>query len=130
MFTNKRSIHIDKNYEMKFVSVDNSIEAMSEGEKVVASFATVSGILEVAQMEYIFFKERYPLVMDAPFAKLDSEHRKSVAKFVPDIAEQIILFTVDSQWDDKVYESMKEKISRVYKIRLVESGISYVEDYK
>jgi DNA sulfur modification protein DndD len=127
LFTSKRTISIDSNYDFRF-KTNSGLEVLGEGEKIVASFATVSAIIEIAKMNNIILRaEKYPLVMDAPFAKLDKTHRKNVAQFIPQIAEQIILFTVDSQWNGTVEEAMTPYIGKEYLIVKNQDGISTVE---
>lgn len=127
LFTSKRTISIDSNYDFRF-KTNSGLEVLGEGEKIVASFATVSAIIEIAKMNNIILRaEKYPLVMDAPFAKLDKTHRRNVAQFIPQIAEQIILFTVDSQWNGTVEEAMTPFIGKEYMIVKNQDGISKVE---
>ena len=66
--------------------------------------------------------------MDAPFAKLDSTHRKNVTKLIPTLTDQIILLSADSQWDNDVKESLVEKIGKMYEIKKIESGFSIIEE--
>ena len=68
--------------------------------------------------------------MDAPFAKLDSTHRKNVTQLIPTLTDQIILLSADSQWDDDVQASLENKIGRIYEIKKIESGISTIEFVK
>ena len=60
--------------------------------------------------------DRFTLVMDAPFAKLDLSHRKNVTSLIPTLTDQIILFSADSQWDGVVEDALKNKIGLMYNI--------------
>jgi DNA sulfur modification protein DndD len=128
IFTHKRNIAVDLNYEFKFLT-SSGIVALSEGEKVMASFASVSAIIELAKLSNIILRvEKYPLVMDAPFAKLDDTHRKNVANFIPQIAEQVILFTIDSQWNGPVQQAMMPYVGKKYIINKISDEYSEVEE--
>lgn len=65
--------------------------------------------------------------MDAPFAKLSKAHRKNVADLLPGIVEQFILFTVDSQYEGEVEETIKEKIGKEYKLSMKIEDEKYTE---
>lgn len=130
MLTSNKEIEIGEDYN--FTVYDKfRTSTLSEGEKIVTSFAFVGSIISVAK-DVIDATEdsKFTLVMDAPFAKLDSTHRKNVTQLIPTLTDQIILLSADSQWDDDVQASLENKIGRIYEIKKIESGISTIEFVK
>lgn len=55
-----------------------------------------------------------PLVLDSPFGQLDNKYRLDTARFVPEMASQIVLFVSSSQGDDTVLSALKSHVGREY----------------
>jgi DNA sulfur modification protein DndD len=118
-------IEINEDYTFRVVDIDGE-DATSQGQDVITSFAFIGGLIDLAKKEHkdIEVTEPYPLLMDAPFAKLSKVHRKNVANILPRIAEQFILFTVDSQYEGDIEETLISRIGRQYEL------IMHTEDEK
>ena len=43
--------------------------------------------------------EPYPLVMDAPFSNADETHTTNISKVLPEVAEQVIMFVMQKDWN-------------------------------
>ncbi len=137
MLNSEKSIYIEDDYNFN-VTDEFKTTTLSEGEKIVTSFAFVGSIISIAK-EFISREkdettelsddDRFTLVMDAPFAKLDLSHRKNVTSIIPSLTDQIILFTSDSQWDGVVEDTLKDRIGLMYDIDKVgtTSSVSLVE---
>ena len=124
MLNSDKSIHIEDDYNFN-VTDEFKTTTLSEGEKIVTSFAFVGSIISIAKEVITKEKndnldieddDRFTLVMDAPFAKLDLSHRKNVTSLIPTLTDQIILFSADSQWDGVVENALKERIGLMYNI--------------
>lgn len=134
MLNSRKNIEIADDYNFS-VSDEFHTTTLSEGEKIVTSFAFVGAIISVAKniiekdVDSKFESEdsKFTLVMDAPFAKLDSIHRKKVTENIPNLTDQIILFSADSQWDKDVRESLIDKVGFMYDIKNIKSGLSTIE---
>ena len=127
MLNSSKAITIDDNYNFT-VTDDYHTTTLSEGEKIVTSFAFVGAIISVAKKVLDSTDDsKFTLVMDAPFAKLDNAHRKNVTALIPKLTDQIILFSADSQWDSVVEESLKDKIGMMYNIEKIESSLSTIK---
>lgn len=127
MLNSNKQIVIEDDYNF-LVTDEYHTNILSEGEKIVTSFAFVGSIISVAKN--ILEQDddsKFTLVMDAPFAKLDLTHRKNVTNHIPYLTDQIILFSADSQWDSVVENSLKNKIGLMYNIKKIKSGLSIVE---
>jgi DNA sulfur modification protein DndD len=117
-------ISFDEKY--KFYVRDNTGEevSMSEGEKQITSLSFITGIVNMAKDESLNERfsdktnynasEIYPVIMDSPFGALDNVHRKNIAKKVPELSDQTILFVSSSQWEGEVENEMKRKTGKEY----------------
>lgn len=93
----------------------------STGERQIASLAFVGSLVDIARERYeadgdseYFTGGIYPLVMDSPFGALDKSHRRQVSRVIPELANQIVVFATDSQWDGPVEEEMSPKVGQQY----------------
>ena len=128
------SIIIDRFYNFSIIDGNNN-QVTGEGYKVVVSFAYIAGIIELVNEKIISFTlpESFPLVMDAPFAKLDDHNRQSINKLLPKIARQVILFTTDSQWYGSVENELNNVLGKKYEMRRfteedVANGITRIKE--
>ena len=137
MLNSDKTIYIEDDYNFNVMD-EYKTTTLSEGEKIVTSFAFVGSIISIAK-EFIS-KEKYDelgltdddkftLVMDAPFAKLDLSHRKNVTSLIPTLTDQIILLSADSQWDGVVEDALKSRIGLMYNINKngASSSVSLVD---
>lgn len=115
MLETKREVKIEDGYRFTVKDVYGNT-AMGEGYKVVTSFSYIGGILAIAKEINLIETDCYPLVMDAPYANLDYTNRKTVNAIIPEIAEQMILFTTDSQWEGSVQDGLTQRVGRAYKL--------------
>ena len=68
--------------------------------------------------------KEYPLVLDAPFSKLDKDARQKVIDIIPEYAPQIILFS-----KDELKQSFGDKIGKSYTLcSNAEKNISIVKE--
>lgn len=95
---------------------DDVTETLSEGEKIVTSFTFVGALIKTAmdQNEEVF---EFPIVMDAPFAKLDNEHRRKVARFIKNLGNQVVIITADSQWIGEIENELGDYIGNSYEMK-------------
>ncbi|MGL5550231.1 MAG: AAA family ATPase [Culicoidibacterales bacterium] len=103
--------------------LDGKKSSLSEGERNIASLAYIAGIISAAKTHYRGAGEtnnlvedgaEIPLILDAPFAKLDSIHIQNVASIVPKLADQVILFTVDQQFTGSAQATVADQIGQQY----------------
>lgn len=124
----KHSIVIEEDYSFEVKDIDGE-ESTSQGQDVITSFAFIAGIIALAREKHkdIEVNEPYPLIMDAPFAKLSKSHRENVAKLLPNITEQFILITVDSQYEGDIEDTLKGKIGLEYELLMHNDNEKYTE---
>lgn len=75
---------------------------LSEGEKIARNFAFIVSILELAnkmKAEGTDDAQSMPLVLDGPFSKLSDVNTAKVAGVLPEVADQVIIFMLDKDWE-------------------------------
>ena len=55
-----------------------------------------------------------PLILDSPFGQLDDSYRGATAKFVPEMAPQVVLLVSSSQGKSEVLASMEGTVGKEY----------------
>lgn len=98
-----------------------SASEQSTGERQVTSLSFISSIIALAKEKHmqktLFFNGGlYPLVMDSPFGALDDDYREKVAKNVSELAEQVIMFVSNSQWQGRVRQACEGKVGMSYQL--------------
>jgi DNA sulfur modification protein DndD len=101
---------------------DAQIKEMSDGEEELLRYFFVMSILGIAsektqnQLKYLSNPTSCPLVMDAPFTKMDSDFIDGTVKVMTEKIEQIILFALPKAFVE--YENtIKDKIGKAYVIQ-------------
>jgi len=91
------------------------------GETQIASLAFIGSLVAIARERYekdtessYFRGGIYPIVMDSPFGALDDDHRRQVARLIPDLANQVVILVTDSQWGGPVESEMEEIVGAMY----------------
>lgn len=115
---------INENFKLKIWKNvgGNQIEVdKSTGERQIASLAFIGSLVDIARNQYesdsdseYFTGGIYPLVMDSPFGALDKDHRREVSRVIPSLANQVVVFATDSQWEGPVQEEMTDKVGKQY----------------
>ncbi|MBJ2138203.1 AAA family ATPase [Paraglaciecola chathamensis] len=117
--------YIDDEFHLRIEkqSKHGEIEAkeQSTGEKQVTSLSFISSIISLAKEKHEqkgkFFKGGlYPLVMDSPFGALDDDYRFKVAERVANLADQVIIFVSNSQWNGNVKSACAARVGSTYRL--------------
>lgn len=98
MLTSKRYVKVSPEFSVR-VEDSNGDESKSEGQFAVVSFAYIGGILKMLKDDDKLSSKEYPLILDGPFSKLDSDQRQNVINVIPKFAPQVILFSKDNLQD-------------------------------
>lgn len=107
--------------EKKSVSGVYDAKEQSTGEKQVTSLSFIGSIISLAKEKHAlggkFFKGGlYPLVMDSPFGALDDDYRLKVAANISSLADQVVIFVSNSQWNGNVKNACENKVGYCYKL--------------
>lgn len=120
---NTKEVIIDDDYSYKIRDKVTKHEALSEGEAIITSLSFIASIIKIAKdleeqkKDEVGEGVEYPLVLDAPFAKLDSVHIKGIAPVLPKFADQVILLTVDQQFRGVTENNILNSIGREYDMK-------------
>jgi len=99
----------------------------STGERQVLALSFVGSLVKAASENLtaetgkpfeLEFGGLYPLVMDSPFGSLEEQYRRQVADWIPQLANQVVLFVSNTQWRHEAEDVMSGRIGREYVLEL------------
>jgi DNA sulfur modification protein DndD len=93
---------------------------LSAGERQVLSLSFICAMAKVAG-------EEAPLVMDTPFGRLSRDHLEAVAKNLPDLTSQLVLFVTDREWDQASSTQLEPRIGAQYELQFKEGCTTITE---
>ncbi|MRJ11570.1 DNA sulfur modification protein DndD [Ornithobacterium rhinotracheale] len=83
-------------------------ESLSSGEKQIYISCLIKAILNESIREL-------PIFIDTPLGRLDEEHRDNITKnYYPELSEQVVLFSTNSEITPRRYSEIKEKVAKTY----------------
>lgn len=134
MYHGHRRVAIDEQYRVDLIAtVDDSeiISGESEGANRVKNFAFIAGLVALAKKQILkdmgVSTEPYPLVMDAPFSNADEKHTAGISKVLPRIAEQIIMFVMQKDWN-YAEPVMNQRIGQKYLLKKISETFTKIEE--
>jgi DNA sulfur modification protein DndD len=112
-------IHIDK--ETLTISIEtnhsdfNDQSQLSAGERQIFATSLLWALAEISDRPL-------PFIIDTPLGRLDQSHRDSLVKnFFPQASHQVLVFSTDTEIDDKHYKDLADSVSRAYHLDYQES---------
>ena len=114
---------LSRDYELTLVQNLAGVEvpvAASTGENQILSLSFIGGIIDrVRQWSQRntlvgYDSSTFPIVMDSPFGSLDQIYRRQVAKAIPELANQLIIFATKTQWRGEVQTEIESQIDYEY----------------
>lgn len=125
MFNAKdKKIELDKQYNIQMLyQTENGYREeknLSEGEKIARNFAFIVTIMEYSRKnkaakegKNAVASDTLPIVLDGPFSKLGDENIHLIAKVLPEVSEQVIIFMLKKDWE---YTGLDEFVGASYTI--------------
>lgn len=112
---------------LKTVGSNDEAVAKGQGENQVLSLAFVGAIADLARERYqestakegiltSFQGGIYPIVMDSPFGSLDIGYQSEVARAIPALAPQVVIFVSKSQGLGAVEQHLAPRVGERYVI--------------
>jgi hypothetical protein len=108
-------------YATKIFDSDNRSVYLSKGEESVLKFAVIAAIVglagsktKIGKIKWITNPVVAPLILDAPFADVDSLYKASISQNLAEQASQLILLIDSSKWDQTMSDLLSEKIGKYY----------------
>jgi DNA sulfur modification protein DndD len=81
---------------------------LSAGERQIFATALLWALAEISGRPL-------PFIVDTPLGRLDQDHRENlVENFFPEAAHQVLVFSTDTEIDDKFYDTLNEDITQAY----------------
>ena len=114
------NVIVDKNFSVKLQNKWGDDVAKSEGENQLLGLAFTAALAKFAKIrknaknKFLLPGTEAPLVLDAPFGKLDPVYKHATAEFLPEMASQVVVMVNKEQGSKKVLEILKDKIGFQY----------------
>ena len=128
------SAEIDEDYFLQiYKELDGGskikIIEKSTGENQVTSLSFIGSIISHAKEKHSetarYYKGGlYPLIMDSPFGALDKDYREQISRYIPELAEQVIILVSNSQWEGTVEEQCKSRIGEEWELKYLSPEIN------
>jgi DNA sulfur modification protein DndD len=115
-------LEINENYGLTIVDQKNrSVEERSAGAEQIVALSLIDGLNRAG-------RRGGPIVMDTPFGRLDWTHRANVLKFLPEMAEQVILLVHEGELDpQRDLPILGPYVGAMYKINRIGARHSKIE---
>jgi DNA sulfur modification protein DndD len=95
-----RGLRIDNDYNLKIVDDDDRIiTKRSAGAEQIVAMALVGALSNCAVNDA-------PVLIDTPFGRLDATHRRNVVRWLPELADQVVLFVTSGEFDEDVHRAL------------------------
>jgi len=107
-------LRINENFGLSIITKNGTVldkaEWRSAGEEQIVALSLVGALNKCARI-------RAPVFMDAPFGRIDIAHGQKVLSYVPNMAEQVVIFVTDREYrkEDAVY--VRDKIICEYNLQ-------------
>ena len=125
---------INKQYKLILTKRVNGVEqpvtGASTGEKQVLALSFVASLVKKLNDNYKEASERpqamaglpsgsqHPLIMDSPFGSLEDDYREKVARWLPNLANQVVIMVSKTQWRNEVERTVESRIGKQYILEL------------
>jgi len=125
---------IEDDFTLRLISSSGTTLPRSAGENQLLSLAFTSALIKfckdrqnIDDHDFLLKGTIAPLVLDSPFSVLDDQYRKASAKFLPEMAEQLILLVTDTQVKN-ILDIIKDKVGKEYIMKNFSTADSGPED--
>lgn len=113
-------VKLDEHYAVTLTDENGLPKPKSEGENQLlgltftAALCKLAAVRKGASRGFLLPGTEAPLVLDSPFVKLDHNHEESTAKFIPEMAAQVVLMVSAKQGSENVMAQLKDRIGMAY----------------
>ncbi|KEQ17846.1 AAA family ATPase [Endozoicomonas numazuensis] len=116
-----RGLQINHNYGLSIVDqAGRVLKERSAGAEQVVALSLIDGLNRTA-------RKSGPIVMDTPLGRLDPKHRSNVLKYLPKMADQVVLLVHDGEIDpDKDIQNFADRIGARYQIQRISATESRI----
>lgn len=116
------SLEINENYGLTILdSKDRPVQERSAGAEQIVALSLIDGLNRAG-------RRGGPIVMDTPFGRLDWVHRANVLRYLPAMAEQVILLVHEGELDpQRELPILGPHVGAMYRIKRVGARHSQLE---
>jgi DNA sulfur modification protein DndD len=117
-----KGLSINDNYGLSIVGEDgSSVPLRSAGAEQIVALSLIDGLSHSG-------RSAGPVVMDTPFGRLDTKHRQNILRYLPDSANQLVLFVHDGEIAGGIgLDALAHRIGARYEIKEVSQNHSVLE---
>ena len=117
-----KGLSINDNYGLSIVVEDGrSVPLRSAGAEQIVALSLIDGLSHSG-------RSAGPVVMDTPFGRLDTKHRQNILRYLPDSANQLVLFVHDGEIAGGIgLDALAHRIGARYEIKEVSQNHSVLE---
>lgn len=114
-------LEINNNYGLSILDhTGNVLKERSAGAEQIVALSLIDGLNKTA-------RKSGPIVMDTPLGRLDPNHRSNVLKYLPKMAEQVVLLVHEGEIDpSRDLSNFAERIGARYQIQRVSATESRI----
>ncbi|WP_408901219.1 hypothetical protein [Photobacterium piscicola] len=114
-------LEINQNYGLTILDHQGrALKERSAGAEQIVALSLIDGLNRTA-------RKSGPIIMDTPLGRLDPKHRANVLKYLPKMADQVVLLVHEGEIDpNKDLENFKERIGARYAIERISSTQSRI----
>ena len=106
-----KDVQLDENFNLEVIDRYNKTmkAELSAGERQVLSLSFIAAMSRISE-------EEAPLVMDTPFGRLSEDHRNTITKYLPKLADQLVLFVTDTEMVGEARANIEPAIGAQYRL--------------
>tara|TARA_B100000446_G_C10552524_1_gene341217 strand:+ start:2779 stop:4761 length:1983 start_codon:yes stop_codon:yes gene_type:complete len=114
-------LQINHNYGLSIVDqAGRVLKERSAGAEQVVALSLIDGLNRTA-------RKAGPIVMDTPLGRLDPKHRNNVLKYLPKMADQVVLLVHEGEIDpDRDIQNFADRIGARYQIERISATESRI----
>jgi DNA sulfur modification protein DndD len=116
-------LQINENFGLDIVDNRGRVIAeRSAGAEQVVALSLMDGLSKTAG-------KKAPIIMDTPFGRLDRHHRANILKYLPTMAEQVVLLVHSGELDiEEDLQGIRNKVGGLYEISSLKSSQSTISE--
>lgn len=117
-----KGLSINENYGLTIVGEDGvEVPLRSAGAEQIVALSLIDGLSRSG-------RSAGPVVMDTPFGRLDTKHRKNILSYLPDSASQLVLLVHDGEiMNGDGLNALAHRIGARYEIKEISQNHSVLE---
>ncbi len=106
-----KDVQLDEDFNLEVIDrYDKTMKAeLSAGERQVLSLSFITAMSRISE-------EEAPLVMDTPFGRLSEDHRNTITKHLPELADQLVFFVTDTELVGEARANVEPVVGAKYRL--------------